>query len=91
MAEDYKRVSLLYYFFFFKKKKKRFVSLSSYLLFLDGRTHVDLGVSTEASGPSHPVLPPEASSHSASVPAVNPHPQDQTNVDLGPERTEGEA
>ncbi|TDH15402.1 hypothetical protein EPR50_G00030590 [Perca flavescens] len=54
----------------------------------DERTHVDLGVSTEASGPSYPVLPPEASSHSPYVPAVNPHPQDQTNVDLGPERTE---
>ncbi|XP_039646701.1 centrosomal protein of 295 kDa isoform X2 [Perca fluviatilis] len=54
----------------------------------DERTHVDLGVSTEASGPSYPVLPPEAWSHSPSVPAVNPHPQDQTNMDLGPERTE---
>ncbi|XP_034722491.1 uncharacterized protein LOC117941633 [Etheostoma cragini] len=54
----------------------------------DERTHVDLGVSTEASGPSHPVLPPESSSRSVSVPAVNPHLQDQTNMDLGPERTE---
>ncbi|XP_078103166.1 centrosomal protein 295 isoform X1 [Sander vitreus] len=54
----------------------------------DGGTHVDIGVSTEARGPSHPVLPPEASSHSASVPAVNPHPQDQTNMEPGPERTE---
>ncbi|XP_044058281.1 centrosomal protein of 295 kDa isoform X2 [Siniperca chuatsi] len=58
------------------------------------RTHVDLGVSTEASMPSYPVLPPEASSHSASVPGGNPHPQDQTlqnqtsPMDLGPERTE---
>ncbi|XP_045929282.1 centrosomal protein of 295 kDa isoform X2 [Micropterus dolomieu] len=58
----------------------------------DERTHVDLGVSTEASVPSYPVLPPEASSHSAS--GVNPHPQDQTlqnqtsPMDLGPERTE---
>ncbi|XP_054460001.1 centrosomal protein of 295 kDa isoform X2 [Anoplopoma fimbria] len=60
----------------------------------DERTHVELGVSTEASGPSYPALPPEASSHSASVPGVNPHQQDQTlqnqtsPLDMGPERTE---
>ncbi|XP_070826236.1 uncharacterized protein cep295 [Chaetodon trifascialis] len=49
-----------------------------------GRTHVDLGVSTEASVPSYPALPPETS-----VPGVSPHPQAQTSVmDLGPERTE---
>ncbi|XP_051254471.1 uncharacterized protein cep295 isoform X8 [Dicentrarchus labrax] len=58
------------------------------------RTHVNLGVSTEASVPSYPALPPEASSHSSSVPGVNPHAQDQTLqsqtslMDLGPERTE---
>ncbi|XP_073340063.1 uncharacterized protein cep295 isoform X3 [Pagrus major] len=58
------------------------------------RTRVALGVSTESSVPSYPALPPEASSHSASVPDVNPHPQDQTvqnqtsPTDLGPERTE---
>ncbi|XP_027135702.1 centrosomal protein of 295 kDa isoform X2 [Larimichthys crocea] len=55
------------------------------------RTRVDPDVSTEASVPSFPALPPEASSHSASDPAVNPHPQDQNQtspMDLGPERTE---
>lgn len=63
---------------------------SSTNLFLGERTHVDLGVSTEVSVPSHPVLPPEASSHSASVLGVSPRPQDQTSpMDLGPERTEG--
>ncbi|XP_023266066.1 centrosomal protein of 295 kDa-like [Seriola lalandi dorsalis] len=57
-------------------------------------THVDLGVSTEASLPSYPALPPEASSQSATVPGVSPHPenqilQNQTSLmDLGPERTE---
>ncbi|XP_076591283.1 centrosomal protein 295 isoform X2 [Chaetodon auriga] len=62
---------------------------SAHLLSVGGRTHVDLGVSTEASVPSHPALPPEASSHGASVPAVSPHPQAQTSLmDLGPERTE---
>ncbi|XP_042342949.1 uncharacterized protein LOC121943495 [Plectropomus leopardus] len=60
----------------------------------DDRTRVDLGVSAGVSGPSHPALPPEASSHSASALGFNPHPQDQTRqnqsspVDLGPERTE---
>nr|XP_033486685.1 uncharacterized protein cep295 isoform X2 [Epinephelus lanceolatus] len=60
----------------------------------DERTHVELGVSAEASGPSYPALPPEASSHSASVPDVNPPPQDQTlqnqtsPMDLGPQSTE---
>lgn len=68
---------------------------STHLLFVDERTHmVDLGVSTEASGPSYPALPPEASSHSASVPGVNPQDQTLQNqtspMDLGPERTEGE-
>lgn len=49
-----------------------------------------LGVSTEASVPSYPALPPEASSHSASVPDVDRHSQDRTSqTDLGPERTEG--
>lgn len=49
-----------------------------------------LGVSTEASVPSYPALPPEASSHSASVPDVDPHSQNRTSqTDLGPERTEG--
>ncbi|XP_036977228.1 centrosomal protein of 295 kDa isoform X3 [Acanthopagrus latus] len=58
------------------------------------RTRVDLGVATEASVPSYPALPPEASSHGASVPDVNPHSQDWTlqnqtsGTDLGPERTE---
>lgn len=58
---------------------------------------MDLGVSTEASVPSCPALSPEASSHSSSVPGVSPHAQDQTLqsqtslMDLGPERTEGEA
>ncbi|XP_035536030.1 centrosomal protein of 295 kDa [Morone saxatilis] len=58
------------------------------------RTHVDLGVSTEASVQSYPALPPEASSHSSSVPGVSPHAQDQTLqsqtslMDLGPERSE---
>ncbi|KAM6931874.1 uncharacterized protein cep295 isoform 2-T2 [Lycodopsis pacificus] len=55
----------------------------------DEITHVDLGVSTEASVPS---LPPEASSHRASVPGVNPHHQTEQNqtspMDLNPERTE---
>lgn len=57
---------------------------------------MDLGVSTEAGVPSYPALPPEASSHSASLPAVNPRSQDQmlqnqtSPMDLGPERTEGE-
>lgn len=47
-----------------------------------------LGVSTEASVPSYPALPPEASSHSTSVPDA--HLQDRTSqTDLGPERTEG--
>lgn len=52
-----------------------------------------LGVSTEARVPSYPALPPEASSHSASVPDA--HSQDRTlqnrtsQTDLGPERTEG--
>uniref|UniRef100_UPI0037E7F921 neurofilament medium polypeptide-like n=1 Tax=Semicossyphus pulcher TaxID=241346 RepID=UPI0037E7F921 len=56
------------------------------------RTRVDLGVSTETSVPSYPSLPPEASSHSAPVPGVTPHSQDQTlqnqtsPVDLGSER-----
>lgn len=62
-------------------------------LFVGERTRVDPDVSTEASVPSFPALPPEASSHSASDPAVNPHPQDQNQtspMDLGPERTEGE-
>lgn len=54
-----------------------------------------LGVSTEARVPSSPALPPEASSHSASVPDVDRHSQDRTlqnrtsQTDLGPERTEG--
>uniref|UniRef100_A0A671ULE2 ALMS motif domain-containing protein n=1 Tax=Sparus aurata TaxID=8175 RepID=A0A671ULE2_SPAAU len=58
------------------------------------RTRVALGVSTEASVPSYPALPPEASSHSASVPDVDRHSQDRTlqnrtsQTDLGPERTE---
>ncbi|XP_070685424.1 centrosomal protein of 295 kDa [Pempheris klunzingeri] len=55
------------------------------------RTLVDLGVSTEASVPSYPTLPPEASSHSGSVQGVNPHSQDQNQtspVDQGPERAE---
>ncbi|TKS80614.1 Centrosomal protein of 295 kDa [Collichthys lucidus] len=55
------------------------------------RTRVDPDVSAEASVPSFPALPPEASSHSASDPAVNPQPQDQNRtspIDLGPERTE---
>ncbi|XP_044209509.1 centrosomal protein of 295 kDa [Thunnus albacares] len=58
------------------------------------RTCVDLGVSTDASVPSYPTLPPEASSHSASVPDVTPHPQYQAQqnqtspMELGPERTE---
>ncbi|GAA6223572.1 centrosomal protein of 295 kDa [Lates japonicus] len=54
-------------------------------------THMDLGVITEASLPSYPALPPEASSHSATIPGVSPHPEplSQTSpVDLGPERTE---
>ncbi|XP_031719464.1 uncharacterized protein cep295 isoform X2 [Anarrhichthys ocellatus] len=55
----------------------------------DERTYVDLGVSTEASVPS---LPPEASSHRASVPGVNPLHQTEQNqtspMDLDPERTE---
>ncbi|XP_059187429.1 uncharacterized protein LOC131970152 [Centropristis striata] len=55
----------------------------------DERTHVDFGVSTEASGPSHPALPPEASSHSTSVPAGSPHVQSQTSpVEQDPDRTE---
>lgn len=70
------------------------VSSSSHLVVGD-RTRVDLGVATEASVPSYPALPPEASSHGASVPDVNPHSQDWTlqnqtsGTDLGPERTEG--
>lgn len=73
-----------------------FCSYSTVGLFVDERTHVELGVSAEASGPSYPALPPEASSHSASVPDVNPPPQDQTlqnqtsPMDLGPQSTEGE-
>lgn len=63
-------------------------------VFVDERTHVDLGVSTEAGVPSYPVFPPEPSSHGASAPAEHPHPQtaqDQSmSMDLGPERTEGE-
>lgn len=40
--------------------------------------------------PSHPLLPPEASSHGASVLGVNPHSQDQTSpMDQDPERAEG--
>nr|XP_040030601.1 uncharacterized protein cep295 isoform X2 [Gasterosteus aculeatus aculeatus] len=58
----------------------------------DERTHVDLGVSTEAGVPSYPVFPPEPSSHGVSAPAEHPHPQtaqDQSmSMDLGPERTE---
>ena len=78
---------------FLRVRKKSFSS--THPLFVDDRTHmVDLGVSTEASGPSYPALPPEASSHSASVPGVNPQEQTQQNqtspMDLGPERTEGE-
>ncbi|KAM7398864.1 hypothetical protein PAMP_018173 [Pampus punctatissimus] len=53
------------------------------------RTRVDLGVSTDASVPSYPALPPEASSHSASVPGATSHPQNQTGpMELDPERTE---
>ncbi|XP_037631417.1 centrosomal protein of 295 kDa isoform X2 [Sebastes umbrosus] len=53
------------------------------------RTHVDLGVSTDASVPSYPAFPPEASSHRVSVQGVSPHPRDQTSpVDLDTERTE---
>ncbi|KAM7412571.1 hypothetical protein PAMA_020110 [Pampus argenteus] len=53
------------------------------------RTCVDLGVSTDASVPSYPALPPEASSHSASVPGATSHPQNQTGpMELDPERTE---
>ncbi|XP_034556597.1 centrosomal protein of 295 kDa isoform X2 [Notolabrus celidotus] len=58
------------------------------------KTHVDLGVSTEASLPSYPLLPPEASSHSASVPGSEMHSQEQTlqsqtsPTELGPEQTE---
>lgn len=63
------------------------------LLFVGERTHVD---PTETSVLSYPALPPEASSHNASVAVVNPHPQDQTlqnqtsPVDLGPEGTGGD-
>ncbi|KAM6987529.1 uncharacterized protein cep295 [Tautogolabrus adspersus] len=45
------------------------------------RTHVDLGVSTEAMMPSYPALPSEASTHSASLPSVTPHSQEQTPQD----------
>ncbi|XP_065816078.1 centrosomal protein of 295 kDa [Labrus bergylta] len=45
------------------------------------RTHMDLGVSTEASMPSYPVLPSEASTHRASLPSVTPHSQEQTPQD----------
>ncbi|XP_029301688.1 centrosomal protein of 295 kDa isoform X2 [Cottoperca gobio] len=61
----------------------------------DERTHVDIGVSTEVSRPSsYPVLPSEASSHSASVPRANTHPQEQilqnqsSPMCLGPDGTE---
>lgn len=70
------------------------VSLTTHLLFVGESTHVDLGVITEVSLPSYPALPPEASSHSATIPGVSPHPEEQLSqtspVDLGPERTEGE-
>ncbi|XP_034460933.1 centrosomal protein of 295 kDa isoform X4 [Hippoglossus hippoglossus] len=58
------------------------------------RTHMDPSVPAEASVPSHPVSPPEASSHRATVPAASPHPQDQmpqnqtSPMDLDPERTD---
>ncbi|CAI5692647.1 unnamed protein product [Oreochromis niloticus] len=42
------------------------------------RNRVTLGVSADIRVPPYPALPPEASSHSASVPAMSPHPQDQT-------------
>ncbi|XP_026047326.1 uncharacterized protein LOC113035808 isoform X1 [Astatotilapia calliptera] len=42
------------------------------------RNRVTLGVSADIRVPSYPALPPEASSHSASVPAMSPHPQDPT-------------
>ncbi|KAM8905077.1 uncharacterized protein cep295 isoform 2-T2 [Spinachia spinachia] len=58
----------------------------------DGDLHVDLGVSTEASVPLYPVLPPEPLSGGALGPDEHPHhqtAQDQTrSMDLGPERTE---
>ncbi|XP_069389921.1 centrosomal protein of 295 kDa isoform X2 [Paralichthys olivaceus] len=59
------------------------------------RTLMDPSVSAEASLPSHPVLPPEALSHCATVPAASRHPEDQTPqnrtspMDLDPERTDG--
>ncbi|XP_071351833.1 centrosomal protein of 295 kDa isoform X2 [Trachinotus anak] len=60
----------------------------------DESTHVDRGVSSEASLLSHPALPPEASSHSAPTPGMSPNSggqilQNQTSaMDMGPERTE---
>ncbi|XP_072248142.1 uncharacterized protein cep295 [Leuresthes tenuis] len=59
------------------------------------RSHVALGVSPETGLPSYPSLPTEASSHSASVPDLNPHPpqqmqQNQTSpVELDSQRAEG--
>lgn len=54
-----------------------------------------LGVSADIRVPSYPALPPEASSHSASVPAMSPHPQDPTrqnqtsSTDMDSGRAEG--
>lgn len=46
------------------------------------RTHADLGV------PSHPVLPPEASSQAASIQSLNP--QDHPNLsEPDPQSTDG--
>uniref|UniRef100_A0A673B5W7 ALMS motif domain-containing protein n=2 Tax=Sphaeramia orbicularis TaxID=375764 RepID=A0A673B5W7_9TELE len=55
------------------------------------RAHVDVGVSAQITVSSHPALPPESSSHSASDPRVSPHPQDQgLDLQIRPEELDSE-